>query len=203
MAFRYFDREDRLDPFAFSLCWHQMYEAQHLVSCVIVKIESRPQSLVSSKPRVWQLALWHRQSQEQHFKNNKRRSRAFSQVGIWNSHNNTRTKRALKNWTKDDRPFLIEFFLVRSATGASRLQRSGRERASIPRSRVAAGPESAGVLGVGEGEVDEGGARLSCVGRSSPLAAPGSDTRFIASICSLFSPILLFAWLPSWGEQCY
>lgn len=80
---------------------------------------------------------------------------------------------------------------------------------SIPRSgRVSAGPESAGVLGVGEGEVAaeaeadvkaEGGARLSCVGRVGPSAA--SDTRFIASICSLFSPNRRFAWLPSWGEQ--
>lgn len=64
----------------------------------------------------------------------------------------------------------------------------------------AAGPESAGVVGVGEGEVcaeaeaeveSEGGARLSCVGLCGP--SPGSDTRFMASICSLFSPIRLFA----------
>lgn len=63
------------------------------------------------------------------------------------------------------------------------------------------GPESAGVLGVGDGEVAvdvdaEGGARLSCVGRagaSGPAGAPGRDTRFIASICSLFSPIRRFA----------
>lgn len=53
-----------------------------------------------------------------------------------------------------------------------------------------AGPESAGVLGVGEGEAEAGGgARLSCVG----LCGPSSDTRFIASICSLFRPIRLFA----------
>lgn len=61
-------------------------------------------------------------------------------------------------------------------------------------------PESAGVVGVGEpdvcaepeevGGVGEGGARLSRVGRAAP---PGSDTRFIASICSLFSPMRLFA----------
>lgn len=73
-----------------------------------------------------------------------------------------------------------------------------------------AGPESAGVLGVGDGEAGDvaaeteaelaadGGARLSCVGLCgpspcSPFIAPGSDTRFIASICSLFSPIRLFA----------
>lgn len=75
-----------------------------------------------------------------------------------------------------------------------------------------AGPESAGVLGVGDGEVAAdvdpdacvGGASDSCVGlwgpwSPSPFTAPGSDTRFIASICSLFSPIRLFAWLPSWG----
>lgn len=63
-----------------------------------------------------------------------------------------------------------------------------------------AGPESAGVLGVGDGEVaaeaeesGAGGARLSCVGRArSPLTA-ASDTRFIASICSLFRPIRRFA----------
>lgn len=81
----------------------------------------------------------------------------------------------------------------------------GRQRAQKKKTRrVAAGPESAGVLGVGEGEVAadaeaevdaDGGARLSCVGLCgpSPFTAPGSDTRFMASICSLFSPILLFA----------
>lgn len=66
------------------------------------------------------------------------------------------------------------------------------------------GPESWGVLGVGEGEVAaeveaERGARLSCVGRAAPPAppaaapAPPSDTRLISSICSLFSPIRRFA----------
>lgn len=63
---------------------------------------------------------------------------------------------------------------------------------------VRQGPESAGVLGVGEGEAAGGaGDRLSCVGRRA--SPEPSDTRFIASICSLFRPIRRFAWLPSWG----
>lgn len=77
----------------------------------------------------------------------------------------------------------------------------GSESKEVERAFAGRGPESAGVLGVGEGEVAvdvdaEGGARLSCVGRagaSGPAGAPGSDTRFIASICSLFSPIRRFA----------
>lgn len=82
---------------------------------------------------------------------------------------------------------------------------------------VLCGPGSAGVLGVGEGvalpaagevEREVGGARLSCVGRCAfctgspwPFISPGKHTRFIASICSLFSPIRLFAWLPSLGGE--
>lgn len=79
------------------------------------------------------------------------------------------------------------------------------EESGIPIVDVA-GPESAGVLGVGDGEVAAdvdpegrvGGARDNCVGlcgpcSPSPFTAPGSETLFIASICSLFSPIRLFA----------
>lgn len=71
----------------------------------------------------------------------------------------------------------------------------GSESKELERAFARRGPESAGVLGVGEGEVAvdvdaDGGARLRCVGRAG---AGGSDTRFIASICSLFSPIRRFA----------
>lgn len=86
--------------------------------------------------------------------------------------------------------------ITKTLSSTAKLKR--REAAFNTTSR--ARPESAGVLGVGDGEVaaDEpewpspGGARLRCVGLCGPWA-PGSDTRFIASICSLFSPIRLFA----------
>lgn len=87
------------------------------------------------------------------------------------------------------------------SNSAGAAQREGAKAKKLSVRLRGRGPESAGVLGVGEGEVAvdvdaEGGARLSCVGRagaSGPAGAPGSDTRFIASICSLFSPIRRFA----------